>query len=70
MFYDYGIVKRQAGDEAGVWDLMHRLEEYHDYIQTVEAIRECLEDRDLMLGRAEGLRERWRTSMRATGSPR
>jgi len=55
MFYDYGIVKRQAGDEAGVWDLMHRLEEYHDYIQTVEAIRECLENHSLS---SEGLKTR------------
>ena len=39
MFYDYGVVRRTDGDEAGIWDLMHRLEEYHDYILTVEAIR-------------------------------
>ena len=30
-FYDYGIVKRDAGDETGLWDLMHRLDEYHHY---------------------------------------
>ena len=53
MFYDYGVVNRHEGDEAGIWDLMHRLEEYHDYILTVEAIRECLSDRDLA---SEGLR--------------
>ena len=52
MFYDYGVVNRHAGDEAGLWDLMHRLEEYHDYILTVEAIRECLSDVSL---RSEGL---------------
>ena len=52
MFYDYGVVNRHAGDEAGIWDLMHRLEEYHDYIITVEAIRECLADREL---KSEGL---------------
>ena len=52
MFYDYGVVNRHAGDEAGIWDLMHRLEEYHDYILTVEAIRSCLSDRDLI---SEGL---------------
>ena len=53
MFYDYGVVNRHEGDEAGVWDLMHRLEEYHDYILTVEAIRECLSDKTLV---SEGLR--------------
>ena len=47
MFYDYGVVNRHEGDEAGVWDLMHRLEEYRDYIVTVEAIRDCLADRNL-----------------------
>ena len=52
MFYDYGVVNRHEGDESGVWDLMHRLEEYHQYILTVEAIRECLADRDLA---SEGL---------------
>ena len=52
MFYDYGVVNRHAGDEAGIWDLMHRLEEYHDYILTVEAIRSCLSGKDLV---SEGL---------------
>ena len=52
MFYDYGVVNRHEGDETSIWDLMHRLEEYHDYILTVEAIRECLSDKDLV---SEGL---------------
>ena len=56
MFYDYGVVNRHEGDETGIWDLMHRLEEYHDYILTVEALRECLSDKDLS---SEGLRGLW-----------
>ena len=48
MFYDYGVVNRHSTDEAGIWDLMHRLEEYHDYILTVEAIRSCLSGKDLV----------------------
>jgi len=52
MFYDYGVVNRHEGDEASIWDLMHRLEEYHDYVLTVQAIRECLTDKDL---KSEGL---------------
>ena len=52
MFYDYGVVNRHEGDESGVWDLMHRLEEYHDYVLTVEAIRKCLSEKDLA---SEGL---------------
>ena len=51
-FYDYGVVRRHEGDESGIWDLMHRLEEYHDYIVTVEQIRECLAEKDL---RSEGM---------------
>ena len=51
-FYDYGVVRRHEGDESGIWDLMHRLEEYHDYIITVEEIRACLAEKDL---RSEGM---------------
>ena len=51
-FYDYGVVRRHEGDESGIWDLMHRLEEYHDYIITVEQIRECLAEKDL---RSDGM---------------
>ena len=47
MFYDYGVVRRHESDESSIWDLMHRLEEYHDYIVTVEEIRECLSEKDL-----------------------
>ncbi len=57
MFYDYGVVNRHEGDEAGIWDLMHRLEEYHDYILTVEAIRECLSEKDLASEGLTGLRD-------------
>ena len=53
MFYDYGVVNRHASDEASIWDLMHRLEEYHDYIVTVESIRACLSNQALV---SEGLR--------------
>ncbi len=51
-FYDYGVVNRHSGDEASIWDLLHRLEEYHDYILTVEEIRATLADRKLV---SEGL---------------
>ena len=56
-FYDYGVVRRGDGDEAGLWDLMHRLEEYHSYVITVEGLRECLSDRDLVSGGLRDLRE-------------
>ncbi len=56
-FYDYGVVRRHESDESGIWDLMHRLEEYHDYIITVEQIRECLDDKDLQSDGMLQLRE-------------
>ena len=55
-FYDYGIVKRDAGDETGLWDLMHRLDEYRSYITTVEALRECLNDAPVRSAGLTGLR--------------
>ena len=66
-FYDYGIVRRHEGDESGVWDLMHRLEEYHDYIVTVEQIRECLADQDLQSEGMLRLREAIDTIYRDNG---
>ena len=56
-FYDYGVVRRHEGDESGIWDLMHRLEEYHDYIVTVEQIRECLAEKDLQSAGMQQLRD-------------
>ncbi len=50
-FYDYGVVRRHSADD-GLWDLMHRLEEYRGYILTVESIQACLGSREL---RSEGL---------------
>ncbi len=52
MFYDYGVVNRHEGSDPGIWDLMHRLEEYHEYIQTVESLLDCLRNADI---RSEGL---------------
>lgn len=41
---DFGSFKRDHDKKAGIWDLLHRLEEINDYIECVEAIRECLSD--------------------------
>ena len=51
-FYEFRITRRRE-DDGGIWDLVHRLGEYHDYILTVEKIRECLSDKDLQ---SEGMR--------------
>ena len=66
-FYDYGVVRRHEGDERGIWDLMHRLEEYHDYIITVEQIRECLAEKDLQSEGMLRLREAVETICRDNG---
>lgn len=66
-FYDYGVVRRHEGDESGIWDLMHRLEEYHDYIITVEQIRECLAEKDLQSEGMLRLREAVETICRDNG---
>ncbi|MBQ1208700.1 MAG: DNA mismatch repair protein [Lachnospiraceae bacterium] len=38
-------------DGEGIWELLHRLDEMYQYIQCIEAIYECLDNRDL---RSEG----------------
>lgn len=49
---DYGSFKRDYDESAGTWDLLHRLDEIKDYIQSVEAIFECLSGVELQ---SEGL---------------
>ncbi len=49
---DYGSHKHDHDHELGVWDLVHRLEEIGDYIQSLDAIYECLSTADI---HSEGL---------------
>ncbi len=51
---DFGAVRRSPEEGAGVWDLIHRLDELRDYIATVEAIEECLREESL---KSRGLKE-------------
>ncbi|WP_035790133.1 MutS-related protein [Butyrivibrio sp. FC2001] len=44
---DYGSHKHDHDHELGVWDLVHRLEEIGDYIQSLDAIYECLSTADI-----------------------
>lgn len=50
---DYGSFKKEHEVRSGMWDFLHRLSELNDYIKSVEAIRECLNEYDI---RSEGLR--------------
>lgn len=44
---DFGGFKRDNDKTAGLWDLLHRLDEISDYIKCVESIKECLENADV-----------------------
>ena len=44
---EYGSYKHDGDHEPGVWDLVHRLEEIRDYIDSIEAIQKCLDGADL-----------------------
>ena len=50
---DYGSFKRDYDKKAGIWDLLHRMSEINDYINCVEAISECLADKNI---NSEGLK--------------
>lgn len=54
---DFGAVRRASDEGVGVWDLIHRLDELRDYIATVEAIEDCLRDRNLASDGLRRLRE-------------
>lgn len=49
---DYGSIGRTYEEAAGVWDLMHRLDELRDYIQCVEALFRSLSEASVQ---SEGL---------------
>lgn len=49
---DYGTFKKKYDEAAGIWDLMHRLEEMSEYISYVDAMHTCLAEADL---KSEGL---------------
>lgn len=44
---DYGSFNREYDESAGIWDLLHRLDELGDYIRCVDALYTCLTDSDI-----------------------
>lgn len=54
---DYGCISKEYEEHATVWDLLHRLDEINDYIQCVEAIYHCLEDKNIQSGGLVGLHD-------------
>ena len=54
---NFGTMHKSTDEELGLWHLMHRIEELNDYIQCVEAMRECLSDESISSEGLMGLRE-------------
>ena len=40
----YGVIRKSKDEVEGLWFLMHRLNQYRDYITCVDALKECLSD--------------------------
>ncbi len=51
---EFGSFKHDHDHDPKVWDLLHRLGEIGDYIESIEALVKCLKDADI---RSEGLRK-------------
>ena len=48
----FGTMTKKTDEKLGIWYLMHRLDEFGDYIKCVESMRELLKNADI---RSEGL---------------
>ena len=40
----YGVIRKSKDEVEGLWFLMHRLNQYRDFITCVDALKECLGD--------------------------
>lgn len=54
---DYGCLSKEYEEHATVWDLLHRLDEINDYIDCVDAIYHCLENKEIHSQGLVGLRD-------------
>ena len=50
----FGTMHKNSDEEFGLWHLFHRLDELNDYINCVEAMRECLSDERIQ---SQGLKD-------------
>ena len=50
----FGAIKKSKDEVEGLWLLMHRLDQYRDYIKCVDALKECLNDERL---KSKGLKD-------------
>lgn len=50
----FGTVKKSKDEVEGLWLLMHRLDQYRDYIKCVDALKDCLSDERI---KSKGLKD-------------
>ncbi len=51
---NFGTLKKSKDEVEGLWYLMHRLNQYRDYITCVDALKDCLSDERI---RSRGLKD-------------
>ena len=50
----YGVIRKSKDEVEGLWYLMHRLNQYRDYITCVDSLKECLSDERI---KSQGLKD-------------
>ena len=50
---NFGAIRKSKDEVEGLWYLMHRLNQYRDYITCVDALKDCLSDERI---KSEGLK--------------
>lgn len=50
----YGVIRKSKDEVEGLWYLMHRLNQYRDYITCVDSLKECLSDERI---KSKGLKD-------------
>ena len=50
---NFGVIRKSKDEIEGLWYLMHRLNQYRDYITCVDALKDCLSDERI---KSEGLK--------------
>ena len=54
---NFGTIRKSKDEIEGLWYLMHRLNQYRDYITCVDALKECLSDDRIKSAGLKGFKE-------------
>lgn len=54
---NFGVLRKAKDEFEGMWYLMHRLNQYRDYIACVDALKECLDDDRIKSAGLRGFKE-------------